>query len=69
MESSFKQFQWIKESSNVRPLAGFLADGRIVGHELLDELPPSRNVHYGRQMITQTGVLLERHEDLARLSE
>ena len=36
-------------------------------HDLLDELPPSRNVHYIRQMMVQTGVLPERHEDLERL--
>ena len=33
----------------------------------LDELPPNRNVHYIRQMMVQTGVLPERHEDLERL--
>jgi hypothetical protein len=33
----------------------------------LDEIPPSRNVHYIRQMMVQTGVLVERHEDLERL--
>jgi hypothetical protein len=40
---------------------------RDISHDLLDKLPPSRNVHYIRQMMVQTGVLPNRHEDLERL--
>jgi hypothetical protein len=66
-QSPFKQIQWIKDSPNARLLTRLIADGRPISHELLDGLPPSRNVHYVRQMMTQTGVLPERHEDLERL--
>ena len=36
---------------------GSAADGRPLSHDLLDELPPSRNQRYIRQLLVQTGVL------------
>jgi hypothetical protein len=66
-DSPFKQIHWLKASPNARLLAQLVAAGRPISHDLLDELPPSRNVHYIRQMMVQTGVLPERHEDLDRL--
>ncbi|WP_156370935.1 XRE family transcriptional regulator [Nocardia arizonensis] len=66
-QSPFKQIHWIKNSPNAHLLAQLVTDGRPLSHDLLDEFPPSRNVHYIRQMLTQTGILPERHEDLDRL--
>ncbi|WP_405720552.1 hypothetical protein [Streptomyces sp. NBC_00046] len=34
---------------------------------MLDELPPSRNQRYIRQLLVHTGTLDERHEDLERI--
>jgi len=65
--SPYKQIHWIEKSPNARLLGQIVAEGRPVSHDLLDEIPPSRNVHYIRQMMVQTGVLVERHEDLERL--
>jgi len=66
-DSPFKQIHWLTASPNARLLGELVAGGRLLSHDLLDELPPSRNVHYVRQMMVQTGVLPERHEDLERL--
>ncbi|MFB7270692.1 hypothetical protein [Streptomyces sp. NPDC056244] len=65
--SPFLAIQWIKESPNIRLLARLAADGETLSHELLDELPPSRNQRYIRQLLVHTGVLEERHEDLERI--
>jgi hypothetical protein len=65
--SPYKQIHWIEKSQNARLLGHIVAEGRPVSHDLLDEIPPSRNVHYIRQMLVHTGVLVERHEDLERL--
>ncbi|MDJ0345648.1 hypothetical protein QMK19_25990 [Streptomyces sp. H10-C2] len=65
--SPFRAIQWIKESPNTRLLARLAADGHVLGHELLDELPPSRNQRYIRQLLVHTGILEERHEDLERI--
>jgi hypothetical protein len=63
----FTAIQWISQSPSARLLARLAADGRPVSHALLDELPPSPGLHYIRQVMVQTGVLPERHEDLERL--
>jgi hypothetical protein len=67
VETPFKQIQWIKDSSNAQLLAQIASQAQPISHDLLDKFPPSRNLHYVRQMMTQTGVLPERHEDLERL--
>ena len=59
--------QSLKASPNAQLLGELVAGGSLFSHDLLDELPPSRNVHYVRRMIVQAGVLPERHEDLERL--
>jgi hypothetical protein len=63
----FTAIQWIRESPNARLLAGLVADGRPLSHDLLDELPPTSGLHYIRQVMVQTGVLPGRHEDLERV--
>ncbi len=63
----FTAIQWIRESPNAKLLAGLVADGRPLSHALLDELPPTSGLHYIRQVMVQTGVLPERHEDLERV--
>ncbi len=63
----FTAIQWIRESPNAKLLARLVADGRPLSHRLLDELPPTRGLHYIRQVMVQTGVLPQRHEDLERV--
>jgi len=65
--SPFSAIHWITSSPNARLLTRLAADDRPISHELLDELPPSRNQQYIRQLLVHTGVLPERHEDLERL--
>jgi hypothetical protein len=60
--------QWLRQSPGARLLAKLAAEGRPVTHELLDEIPPSQRLHYIRQVLVHTGVLLERQEDLDRIS-
>ncbi|MEU2874602.1 hypothetical protein ABZ769_36390 [Streptomyces olivoreticuli] len=65
--SPFPAIQWIKESPNIKLLARLVTEGRELSHGLLDELPPSRNQRYIRQLLVHTGVLVERNEDLERI--
>ncbi|HUY52106.1 MAG TPA: hypothetical protein VMV92_41460 [Streptosporangiaceae bacterium] len=65
--SPFKAIQWVHEHPNAQLLAGFVAEGRTISHDLLDELPPGAALQHLRQMLVQTGVLPERHEDLERV--
>lgn len=58
---------WLRRSPNARLLGEVAAAGRLVSHELLDELPPSRYEHYVRQTLVHTGVLPERSEELDRI--
>ncbi|MER5546728.1 hypothetical protein ABT072_30780 [Streptomyces sp. NPDC002589] len=44
-----------------------MTEGHTLSHELLDELPPSRNQRSIRQLLVRTGVLEERNEDLERI--
>jgi hypothetical protein len=66
-ESPFKQIQWLKDSPAADLLAQLAVSNEPMSHELLDEFPLNRNVHYVRQMLVQTGVLEQRNEDLERL--
>ncbi len=66
-ETPFETIQWIKQSPTARMLARLAAGDQPMSHLLLDELPPDRKLHYIRQIMVQTGVLPERHEDLERL--
>lgn len=63
----FKTIHWIKQSPNAALLARLAAEQRPLTHDLLDELPHGRNVHYIRAIMVHTGVLPERNEDLERL--
>ncbi|MFI0811853.1 hypothetical protein [Streptomyces echinatus] len=65
--SPFPAIQWIKESPNTKLLARLVTEGLELSHDLLDELPPSRNQRYIRQLLVHTGVLVERNEDLERI--
>jgi hypothetical protein len=58
---------WLRRSPNARLLGELAGTGRILSHDLLDELPPGRYEHYVRQTLVHTGVLPERHEDLDRI--
>lgn len=49
--SPFPAIQWLKESPNTKLLARHAADGHVLSHELLDELLPSRNQRYVRQLL------------------
>ncbi|MFE9976105.1 hypothetical protein ACFYRD_36685 [Streptomyces hirsutus] len=66
--SPFPAIQWIKENPNTKLLARLTTEGHELTHDLLDELPPSRNQRYIRQLLVHTGILEERHEDLERIS-
>lgn len=63
----FRAIQWISYSPNAKRLTKLISDGRPIDHELLDELPYGRGVHYIRQMLVETGVLPRRNEELERL--
>ncbi|MFB4420679.1 XRE family transcriptional regulator [Streptomyces sp. QL37] len=65
--SPFPAIQWLKESPNTKLLAQLAAEGHELTHELLDELPPSRNQRYIRQLLVHTGILDERNEDIERI--
>ncbi|MFF5604401.1 hypothetical protein [Streptomyces noursei] len=49
--SPFPAIQWLKESPNTKLLARLASEGHELSHELLDELPPSRNQRYIRQLL------------------
>jgi hypothetical protein len=63
----FAGIQWIRSSPAARLLAHLAAEDRPLSHDLLDELPPTRGLHYIRQIMVQTGVLPGRDEDLERV--
>ncbi|WP_327092512.1 hypothetical protein OIE66_18280 [Nonomuraea sp. NBC_01738] len=63
----FTAIHWIRQSPSAKILTHLVAENRPITHDLLDELPPTRNLHYIRQALVQTGVLPQRDEDLERL--
>lgn len=63
----FKTIQWVHEHPNAKLMADLVAEGREISHQLLDELPPGAALQHLRQMLVQTGVLPERHEDIERV--
>lgn len=67
VDAPFSAIRWINASPNARLLAQLAANDQPISHQLLDELPPSRNQRYIRQVLVHTGVLPDRHEDLERL--
>lgn len=58
---------WLRKSASAQLLAQLAADEQPITHQLLDGLPPSRNMHYLRQVLVHTGVLPERVEYLERV--
>jgi len=64
----FAAIGWIRQSPNATLLARLVADGRPLSHALLGEHPPTRGLHYIRQVMVQTGVLPQRHERRVRVS-
>jgi len=44
-----------------------VAQQRPLTHDLLDELPPDRSLHYLRQTLVQTGILPQRNEEIERV--
>ncbi|WP_075903990.1 hypothetical protein [Actinomadura sp. CNU-125] len=66
-DSPFNQIVWITGSASARLLAKLVGRGETLTHDLLDDLPLDRNVHYVRQLLVHSGALPERNEDLERL--
>jgi hypothetical protein len=60
----FKAIQWVHEHPNAKLLAELATENREISHDLMDELPPAPVLQHLRQIMVQTGVLPERHEDL-----
>jgi hypothetical protein len=58
---------WLNRSPNAALLSRLASTGEELTHELLDELPFNRNLHYVREVLVHTGVLPERNEDLERI--
>ncbi len=65
--SPFKAIQWVHEHPNAQLLSELATENREISHDLLDELPPAPVLQHLRQIMVQTGVLPERHEDLERV--
>ena len=63
----FTAINWIRQSPAAAILAHLVAQQRPVTHDLLDELPPDRSLHYLRQTLVQTGVLPQRNEEIERV--
>jgi ribosomal protein L40E len=58
---------WLRKSASARLLARLAAEGQLISHELLDELPQTQSLYHFRQVLVHTGVLLERVEYLERI--
>lgn len=63
----FRAIRWIRESPAAAILAHLVAQQRPLTHDLLDELPPGRSLHYLRQTLVETGILPRRDEDVERV--
>jgi hypothetical protein len=63
----FTGIKWIATSPAARLLAYLAAEDRPLSHDLLDELPPTRSLHYIRQVMAQAGILPSRDEDLEQV--
>ncbi|WP_079166094.1 hypothetical protein [Streptomyces oceani] len=58
---------WLKRSPNAALFASLAASGEPITHQRLDQLPPSRHLHYVRHTLVHLGVLPERDEELDRI--
>lgn len=63
----FGAIRWIQQSPAAAVLSHLAAQQRPVTHDLLDEVPPGRSLHYLRQTLVQTGVLPLRDEEIERV--
>ena len=59
--------RWLRGHGGGAILAGLAAGHNPVGHDLLDQLPPARSLHFLRDRLVATGVLPERPEYLDRI--
>jgi hypothetical protein len=58
---------WLKHSPNAALFASLAATGEPITHQQLDQLLPSRHLHYVRHTLVHLGVLSERDEELDRI--
>jgi hypothetical protein len=58
---------WLRKSESARLLARLARMREPITHQLLDSLPPSRNLYYVRDVLVHTSVLEPRNEYLERL--
>ncbi|MER8199195.1 hypothetical protein ABTY00_35305 [Streptomyces microflavus] len=66
-ESPRGTLQWLKNSPNAALFASLAAFGEPITHQRLDQLPPSRHLHYLRHTLVHLGALPERDEELDRI--
>ena len=59
--------RWLRGNGGGAILAGLAAGHDPVTHDLLDQLPPTRSLHFLRDRLVATGVLPERPEYLDRI--
>ncbi|MGW1687098.1 hypothetical protein ACWCPO_21375 [Streptomyces albidoflavus] len=58
---------WLKHSPNAALFASLAASGEPITHQRLDQLPPSRHLHYVRHTLVHLGALPARDEELDRI--
>lgn len=58
---------WLKHSPNAALFASLAASGEPITHPRLDQLPPSRHLHYVRHTLVHLGALPKRDEELDRI--
>lgn len=61
--------RWLAKPETRHVLSAMAAGELAVSHKALDGLPPSGSLTHLRQVLVAAGVLLERHEDTARLED
>ncbi|MFF7167330.1 hypothetical protein ACFZBP_39165 [Streptomyces sp. NPDC008086] len=58
---------WLKHSPNAALFASLAASGEPITHQRLDQLLPSRHLHYVRHTLVHLGALPGRDEELDRI--
>ncbi|MGW6790756.1 hypothetical protein [Streptomyces chartreusis] len=58
---------WLKHSPNAALFASLAASGEPITHQRLDQLPPSRHLHYVRHTLVHLGALSKHEEELDRI--
>ncbi|NEA49776.1 hypothetical protein [Streptomyces sp. SID10815] len=59
--------RWLLRSPNAALFASLAAAGEPITHQRLDQLPPSRHLHYVRHTLVHLDALPERDEELDRI--